>query len=219
MIRDDKMIALVAPDKEPITPFVKKVRSLFEEKGVSSILVIGGSGDYFDVAGTVVMMSDYQCVDVTSLAMDIVASHSEQSKSSVSTRNAAAAPTPTPPFGNVAKRYPRGEAFRPNNKVAVRSKSVLSYGDIDLNLSGLEQIVTLSQTQAISSILQTVPSLLATKKLSLSEIMQLLEKRFDDGGLDELDRGSFNGSMARPRIFEIAGAINRLRSENSITQI
>ena len=60
MIRDDKIIALVAPDKEPITPFVKKVRSLFEEKGVSSILVIGGSGDYFDVADTVVMMSDYQ---------------------------------------------------------------------------------------------------------------------------------------------------------------
>ena len=167
---------------------------------------------YFDVADTVVMIS--QCIDVTTRAMDIVASHSESKQSVPTPRNA----TPTP-FGNVAKRYPRGEAFRPNNKVAVRSKSVLSYGDIDLNLSGLEQIVTLSQTQAISSILQTVPSLLATKKLSLSEIMQLLEKRFDDGGLDELDRGSFNGSMARPRIFEIAGAINRLRSENSITQI
>ena len=78
MIRDEKMISLVSPNKEPITPFVKKVRPSLKEKGVSSILVVGGSGDYFDVADTVMMMSDYKCIDVTKRAMDIVAFHSKK---------------------------------------------------------------------------------------------------------------------------------------------
>ena len=45
--------ALVARDKEPITPFISRVRGLYDQDGVSSILVIGGAGDYFDVCDTV----------------------------------------------------------------------------------------------------------------------------------------------------------------------
>ena len=41
------MMQLVAPEKEPITPFVRIVRSLYEDCNISSILVIGGVGDYF----------------------------------------------------------------------------------------------------------------------------------------------------------------------------
>ena len=59
MIRDARMQALVAPDKEPITPFISRVRSLYEDEGISSILVIGGAGDYFDVCDAVVMMDCY----------------------------------------------------------------------------------------------------------------------------------------------------------------
>ena len=59
MIRDERMQELVAKEKEPITPFVDKVRQLYQEYGVSTILVMGGSGDYFDVADTVIMMDTY----------------------------------------------------------------------------------------------------------------------------------------------------------------
>ncbi len=48
MTRDAKMKALVAADKEPITPFISRVRSL-AENGISSILVVGGSGEFFSV--------------------------------------------------------------------------------------------------------------------------------------------------------------------------
>ena len=41
---------LVSRDKEPITPFISKIRAL-AGRGVSCVLVIGGSGEYFDVAG------------------------------------------------------------------------------------------------------------------------------------------------------------------------
>ena len=209
MIRDEKMISLVSPNKEPITPFVKKVRPLLKEKGVSSILVIGGSGDYFDVADTVMMMSDYKCIDVTKRAMDIVAFHSKKKYEGLNSALSC--------FGNIATRYPVGEVFRFGNKVAVRSKTTLSYGDTDIDLSGLEQIVTVSQTQALASILQKIPSL-SGENISLHDIVNILENGFQNKRLDELDEGSFNGSLAKPRIFEIAGAINRFRGEKCIVQ-
>ena len=52
------MKALVAPDKEPITAFVLKIRPLFRDLGVSSILVVGGSGDFFTEADAVIMMDE-----------------------------------------------------------------------------------------------------------------------------------------------------------------
>ena len=71
MIRDQRMQALVAKEKEPITPFVDKVRALYQDLDVSTILVMGGSGDYFDVADTVIMMRDYMPRDVTAEARRI----------------------------------------------------------------------------------------------------------------------------------------------------
>ncbi|NES82922.1 MAG: ABC-ATPase domain-containing protein, partial [Moorea sp. SIO2B7] len=68
MIRDRRMQELIAKDKEPITPFIDKVQQLYTEYGVSTILVMGGSGDYFDVADTVIAMDNFQPQDVTEKA-------------------------------------------------------------------------------------------------------------------------------------------------------
>ena len=73
MIRDKRMQKLVSGDREPIRPFISKVRALYDSLGVSSILVIGGSGDYFEVADKVVMMEAYSPCDVTEKARQIAA--------------------------------------------------------------------------------------------------------------------------------------------------
>ena len=71
MIRDGRMQQLIAPEKEPITPFSNKVKSLYEDYSVSTILIVGGSGDYFDVADQVLMMDEYHLKDVTEEAKEI----------------------------------------------------------------------------------------------------------------------------------------------------
>ena len=78
MIRDQRMQTLVTRDKEPITPFVDKVGKLYKEFGVSTIMVMGGSGDYFDVADTVIMMDNYQPRCVTERAKEIAQSQVSQ---------------------------------------------------------------------------------------------------------------------------------------------
>lgn len=61
MCRDRFMSKLITSDKEPITPFISKARALFNTKDVSSILVIGGLGEYFAIADTVIAMDNYLC--------------------------------------------------------------------------------------------------------------------------------------------------------------
>nr|BFF22223.1 hypothetical protein GCM10025732_01880 [Glycomyces mayteni] len=73
MIRDARMQELVAKDREPLTPLVDVVRSMADEHGVAVVLVMGGSGDYMDVADRVVLMDAYVPEDVTERAKALAA--------------------------------------------------------------------------------------------------------------------------------------------------
>lgn len=209
MVRDDKMMQLVAPEKEPITPFVRIVRSLYDDKGISTILVVGGVGDYFDVADNVVVMDSYQCTDATERAKQIVA------RSAASTLPHTA--SSQVPFRSPKSRAIVGRAFEPNGKVKVASQSTVLYGETELDVSGLEQLVSKSQTAAIASALKRIPQL-CKERLSLRELLQSIEQRLDEEGVTTLTPGEYNGGMSRPRVLELAGAINRLRREKSIVQ-
>jgi predicted ABC-class ATPase len=68
MVRDARMRRLIPGDDEPITPFVDRVRQLWDAHGVSSVLVVGGAGDWLDVADTVVRMADYRPLDAAPLS-------------------------------------------------------------------------------------------------------------------------------------------------------
>jgi predicted ABC-class ATPase len=105
MICDDKMMQLVAPDKEPITPFVQKVQSPYKDLGISLILVIGGTGDHFDVTDNVIMMDCYKCLDIMEWAKQIVAS-SSQSNGHVSFLLI--------PFGMIYAGYQCGDTYKAN---------------------------------------------------------------------------------------------------------
>ncbi|WP_330445854.1 ABC-ATPase domain-containing protein [Kocuria rhizophila] len=72
MVRDERMRAMVPGEREPITPFVDRVGALYAERGVSSILVTGGSGAFLDVADLVIAMDAYRALDVTDRAWQVV---------------------------------------------------------------------------------------------------------------------------------------------------
>ena len=206
MMRDSKMMKLVAPEKEPITPFVSIVRSLYEDCGISSVMVIGGVGDYFDVADNVIVMDCYKCIDRTEAAKQIVA-NSSSAQSLLQNRH----------FKPVRSRSVIPNQFSPNGKVKVLSKSNISYGETELDISFVEQVIAKAQTLAISNSLQSIHRV-AKPNQSLREMLIQLDSLIDQYGLDVLVPGQLNGGMARPRRFEIGAAINRYRQRNSIIQ-
>lgn len=65
MLRDDLMQRIVSRDKEPITPFIERARDLYEQAGISTVLVAGSSGAYFFIADTVLQMDSYRPYDIT----------------------------------------------------------------------------------------------------------------------------------------------------------
>jgi predicted ABC-class ATPase len=211
MIRDDKMMQLVAEDKEPITPFVRTVRSLYDDCGISSILVIGGTGDYFDVADSVLVMDSYKCIDATEKAKKIIAEAKNASGLPHKASNSVVFRR------SKRRRIINGGIFAPNGKVKATAQDSISYGETEVELSHLEQIISKSQTTAIANALQRLPDI-ARKGTPLCEVLSEIDKRIEVDGLDCLTPDQFHGGMARPRSYEIAGAINRLRRENGIVQ-
>ncbi len=205
MIRDERMQELVAKDKEPITPFVDKVRQLYRDYGVSSLIVMGGSGDYFDVADTVIMMDAYTPHDVTAEVQDIIKKHHTRRQEEGGEQ-----------FGQLHERTPRARCFDASRgkrdvKIDVKGLHTLLYGKTSIDLSGLEQLIDSSQTRAIGDIILYYSRRYARKEYSLRDGLEHLFAELEEQGLDLLSSRKF-GNYAMPRIFEVAAAINRMRT-------
>jgi predicted ABC-class ATPase len=210
MVRDARMQALVHKEHEPITPFLDRVRDLYDTLGVSTILVLGGSGDYFDVADTVIMLRDYLPHDVTEAAREVARAYPTQRQQET-----------TAPLRALTPRIPQAQSFDPSRgkrdvKIDVRDRDVIVFGTDTIVLRAVEQLVDRSQTRAVGYALHAAATNLMDGKATLRDVLAALETLFDQEGLDALDPFRRDerhpGNFARPRSYEVMAAINRLRT-------
>lgn len=68
MIRDELMQRVIHREMEPITPFIERIRELYENYGISTVIVAGSSGAYFHIADSIIQMDRYVPKDITVLA-------------------------------------------------------------------------------------------------------------------------------------------------------
>ncbi|MFO8050808.1 MAG: ABC-ATPase domain-containing protein [Thermoplasmatota archaeon] len=204
MIRDHRMQELVSRENEPITPFIDKVRPLYHEHGVSSIIVVGGSGDYFDVASRVIMMENYLPKDVTVEAKEIAKKFPTKRENEGGSS-----------FGKLDRRVPVRESFdtrKGRRAVSIKTKGLHSilFGRTHIDLTGLEQLMDMSQTRAIADGIRLAKEHMDGKR-SLDEVLDIVMELIQENGLDVLS-GSPNGSYAMFRKMDIAAGINRMRT-------
>jgi hypothetical protein len=69
MARDGRMRALVMD--ESITPLLYRVNGLYNTHGISSVVVVGGVGDWLDVPNTVILLNKYIASDATKKAASV----------------------------------------------------------------------------------------------------------------------------------------------------
>jgi len=205
MIRDERMQALVAKDREPITPFIDRVKDLYEKEKVSTVLVMGGSGDYFNVAHRVIMMDTYLPYDVTSQAEEIV-----RSVGTGRVREGGEG------FKSIAVREPLPNSFDPSRgrrKVKIKAAGLdrILFGRHEIDLSAVEQLVSVSQTRAIGYIINYYYRNYCSRGRTLFEGLNMAMEQIGGNGLDRVTRFR-TGDLALPRIYEVAAAINRLRT-------
>ena len=204
MIRDERMQQLVVRDKEPITPFLHRVRELFRDLGVSAIIVMGGSGDYFGVSDTVIMMDAYRPVDVTLKAHAIAG----QSMDKEQLRGLPRIVIKSGIHPDLERLDPRRD--QKETSIEARGIDTLFYGEHGINLGKVEQLIDIGQTRAIGLVILAYVKNYAGKTKNLREGLTLVLKEVEERGLDILSPWKI-GTLALPRLHEVAAAINRIR--------
>jgi len=204
MIRDRRMQRLILKENEPITPFIDKVRGLYEEKGISSVVVAGGCGDYIDVADIVICMKEYRVFDVTGRAKEIAMqdegkrSHEEEGD-----------------FSPDLSRVPDKKSINPAKgkravKISVKEAGKIEFGYERIDMTAVEQVVDKSQLRAIGFALNL--SLKYTDgRRNISEIAELVQEEIKKSGIDAVSTG-IRGDLTSFRKTEFCAALNRLRT-------
>jgi len=222
MIRDGLMKALI--EKEPITPFTDRVQEL-STNGVSTILVIGGSGEYLSVADKIYMMDDFVISDVTSRAKDLA---------SASSAPIASANWTTHRIMQSGKftSYPEGSG---SEKLEISDTGFIIIGDERIDIRTLHDIATPAQVDALGFMLRYLMRNMdkgdELERLALAmrginrnaqahEIdvhicVQELYNQIEQEGINLVDTGFFTSMhhfLDLPREFELLAAISRMRN-------
>ncbi len=203
MIRDARMQALVPDEAEPITPFIDRVQAL-AGSGVSTILVVGGSGDYFDVADVVIVMREYLPTDATTEAREIASERPSE-------RTGAPRPWRSP-----RPRRPRPEGVDPRERGRVRIKvpaiDRVRFGGTDVDLGAVEQLVERAQTVAVATAAhRAVSEGLLDGERTLAQVAAAVGERLGADSVDAIDPEPV-GDYAAFRPHELAAFLNRLRT-------
>ncbi|NET43723.1 ABC-ATPase domain-containing protein [Okeania sp. SIO2B3] len=205
MIRDRRMQELIAKDSEPITPFIDKVRQLYTDYQVSTILVMGGSGDYFEVADKIIAMENFRAREVTEKAKEIAEKY-------VTGRT----PEGGEKFGEIRGRIPLPESLDPSRgrrdvRLKVRDVDEVVFGGEDVDLSSVEQLVSKDQLTAIGAAMVYAKKQYMDSDRTLLEVVDAIMADIESKGLDVLLPFP-QADLAIFRRFELAAAINRLRT-------
>ncbi len=207
MIRDARMRRLVPADREPITPFLDRVRQLRDEREVSSVLVVGGAGDYLDVADRVVLMETYEPRDATDTARRVAVELP---------LTADAAPRSPGAWPDARPRRPRPDSLDPSRgrrteRVRSRSTRSIEFGSEEIDVSLVGQLVDPAQCRLIGDALLAFSRGLCDGHTSVAELLEALEASYGESGIEGIAESTF-GDRASVRRYEVAAALNRLRS-------
>lgn len=220
MVRDALMQKVVVRDKEPITPFVERVRDLYEQAGVSTVLVAGSSGAFFAVADRVIQMDCYRAFDITDRVREVCAGFAAD----------VAAPASAPrlfrmPRFDRAVPSPRGAADarggrhqgrqsrggRERMKVKARGCDTVTLGRVDVDVRYLEQISDAEQTMALAYLARSVLERAVGGVRTIAEAVRLADALLDEHGWEPFCGSYVPCGLARPRSQELAAVLNRYR--------
>ena len=204
MMRDDLMQKLVSKEKEPITPFIEIVKPIYEQMGISTIIVVGSSGDFFDIADCVIQMDNYETKDVTKEAKELSHGHILER---IKNKNIKIGIN----FNRVVKRGSIEEGPK-GIKIKAMGIDTISINREDIDLRAVEQIVDTEQLNSIGSIMKYAEKNFMGKNLNFNDMIDKIIEEVHENGLMSIDtiKGG-TGNLAMPRKQEIMAAYNRYR--------
>ena len=203
MIRDELMQRVIHREMEPITPFIERIREMYEEYGISTIIVAGSSGAYFHIAARIIQMDRYIPKDITALAKQ----EAEKFPAISSPEQKAKKPD--------FDRCPRPDkAFRGNERIKMKTmgKEAVMINRDTIDLRYVEQITDSEQVTALGYCVRYAQKHLLDGKKNLQQIVTELEEVMEKKSLAAICESSSSiACMAMPRKQEIFACFDRYR--------
>ena len=215
MIRDALMEKVVRREQEPITPFLNRIRPLYEEAGISVILVAGSSGLFFEKADLVIQMDNYLPFDITERAKDAAREAAAGGAAADGTAADHTAVRETLPPLPDFHRCPKGERQRDGErrrKIKVTGIDEFLLDRESVRLGQVEQLADREQTAALGYALLYLEEKMFDGRTTLREAVEKLRELLEKEGLEALSGGGRTvPSLAMPRVQEIFACVSRYR--------
>ena len=206
MIRDELMQRVIHRDMEPITPFIDRILELYQEYGISTVIVAGSSGAYFHIADTIIQMDRYEPKEITKLAKETAKDFPAMS----GMENPAEKP--------VFIRCPRqGRGFKPNDRIKMKTmgKEMVQINRETIDLRYVEQLADTEQVSALGYCVRYAEKHLFQGKDTIQNVVDKLEEKICREGLSSLCESNTSvANLAMPRRQEIFACLNRYRGLN-----
>ena len=203
MIRDELMQRVIHRDMEPITPFIERIRELYDDYGISTVIVAGSSGAYFHIADSIIQMDRYVPKDITEYA--------KKEAEEFPMISGPETPAAKPDF----RRCPQpSQAFRGNDRIKMKTlaKEGVMINKETIDLRYVEQITDSEQVTALGYCMRYAQKHILNGRKDLRQVVEELEQAIAKGTLAALCESSSSVScMAMPRRQEIFACFNRYR--------
>lgn len=191
MMRDETMRKLIK--KEPIIPFTDRILEL-KEQGISTVLVIGGSGEYLKYADQVLLLEDYLASDVTeqigrnhpaaSNAASVPDAEAHDTPVLSTAMSAAAAPGALLPvygthswmrrksFPSFGAKTEEGGEFSPGQCVRIENARFLKIGGFTADIT---RLTALTESAQAGSLIWLLEKLLSTESCADADLRESCE--------------------------------------------
>lgn len=205
MIRDRRMKELIK--NEPIMPFTDRVNELYRTKDVSTILVIGGSGEYLSVADKIYLMEDFRIFDATVKAKEISLTEDGKTENAIPSDWEQHRILCSDGFSS----YPQNSG---SERLLVSDMGFICIGDEQIDIRGLHNIVTKGQINALGYLLRYLEISNKDQVIDLKKRIDALYCKIADEELDFVYSGYFTETgrfLDLPRKLELMALVSRMR--------
>ena len=203
MVRDELMQQVIHRNMEPITPFIERMRDLYEVLGISTVLVAGSSGAYFQVADTVLQMDRYIPREITARAKEAASGY----PSLELPKDRAEMPS----FERRPRKNP-GIVHKGRIKIKTMGKDGVQLNHETVDLRYVEQLADYEQLTCLGYILKHMEEELLDGRRTVRELVEGLVSNMEKKGFEAVSgEGYLSGNLALPRKQEIYACVNRYR--------
>lgn len=203
MIRDELMQRVIHRDMEPITPFIDRIRELYDSYGISTVIVAGSSGAYFHIADTIVQMDKYVPKEITAFA--------KKEAESFPALSGLEGPAAKPVF---ARCPGQNKAYRGNDRIKMKTmgREAVQINRETIDLRYVEQLTDSEQVTALGYCVRYAEKHFFGGRTTVQGVVKKLEEKIAQDGLAGLcESTSSVANLAMPREQEIFACLDRYR--------